>query len=261
MKLNLKNDISIAQIMDVYSGMGIQKKISGTKYYYYHAQYWRNPVLSPYLFSKEQIDLKLLKSTEKHFAKEKALSPYDSKVAYINLIKNSSKSKGHLTVLNNAGWKRSLENRKFVINVWSQPIASHLPKGYSVKVGAYFDAQIHRDLWKTMNRNFPLEAAFEKYLNLWHRKIHKNVKAVVIYDPKKKPVASGLVITGKAGAFLYCGSVNWEHRNKGLWKCLVAIRQSISHVEDGIWVMLSENKLIKSSGQFCFPMETYVRKS
>lgn len=259
MKNQLDEKKIFKKITNVYSNMGVRQKIFGTTSYYYHALYWRNYVLSPYFLSNDQVDSKLLKAIETHFSKQKISSPFDAKLAYINLITNSGKKNPHRDILKSAGWEKQFPERKFILNVWHQPVASQLPKGYSVKVGAYFDPTLQKDLWKVMKQNFPLQDQFQKYLNLWHRKIHKNVQAVVIYDSKKKPAASGLVITGQTGAFLYCGSVNFEHRQKGLWKCLVAIRQSVSHVDEGIWVMLSENKLIRNSGQIWFPMETYCK--
>jgi hypothetical protein len=248
----------LEKIKNAYSAIGPQKNIKNSNVFYFHGKYWRNSVISPVFVADNQVSTKMLNVTSQHFSKLKVNSPFDSVKPYINFISAGLMSGRDLKVFKKNGWKQEKWSRKHVLNAWTKPIAARLPPGYSAVIGNYFDKRLLKDHWQVMNTNFPLKKNFRKFFDLWHKKVSKNVKTVVIYRNGTQPVASGLVITGKSGSFLYCGSVLPRFRGQGLWKCLTAIRQSVSFVEGGVWILLSENPQIKRSGDICLNFRTFT---
>ncbi|MNT01134.1 hypothetical protein D3C72_1355880 [compost metagenome] len=136
-----------------------------------------------------------------------------------------------------------------------------LPKGYSFKVGRYFDKAVYKDFVKMMKENFKTSKQFQSELDRMHRTIEENLLTVVIYNSKSKAVGAGLVVTGADRAsFLYCGSISSKYRRKGLWKLLVAARQSASNTGSGhIWATTTFNSNIMFKGDYSKKIVRYYK--
>lgn len=248
----------IRQIQDCFSSQGAKHSVSGRSLYWYEASHWRTPVMSPLFLQKKILTASELKKITQSFAESEVQSPHNYQGSYLCILKDAYFSKLNSKVLSEAHWYKD-RNKTSYLNIWISPEKTPLPKGLRARVGDYFDREIHRDLWQLLDRNFKSPPSFRKYMDLWHQQVKEDVRAVLIYD-QKSPIACGLVVQGRTGAFLYCGAVDKKYRQQGLWRCLVSLRQSIlAPCSHPIWVMISQNPQIQKKGHSSWPLEIYYK--
>jgi len=247
MKKLSKNKID--KISRCYEGLGAQTYIRNADISYFLCPFWRNSVMTPIFINQTQFDSKLLVMIENYFKRNIFKDPFCSNMPYLNLVQDSYFDLNKIRVqVKNGGWNYRQKNPMWVC-VWEKPMPLQIPKGYSFRVGKYFDPELYKDFHKIMRETFMSSDIFMANLDKLHRKINQNVHLVIIYNSKSIAVGGGLVASGKHGSYLYCGAISKRYRRRGLWKFLVAARQSVSMKSlDHAWVMTTRHlHLTKSS--------------
>lgn len=206
--------------------------------------------MSPIFSLKKNISTKDLVALEKYFAttKNQAQGPFENHSPRLAVFEDSYYNLQSIDRrMQKQGWQK--HSGAYWLNVWKQPLPVKIPKGFYFKAGPYFEKALYKDFRKMMRENFGTSLKFLRELDKMHRLIQDQLRSVVIYNSKSQPVGAGLVATGSKGSFLYCGSINKKYRRKGLWKLLVAARQSISNSgPDHMWATSTFNPNIFEKG-------------
>lgn len=259
MRLDTKK---IRRIKQCYSGLGLLEKALPRHVDLYHCNHWRNGVMSPNFLAKKTISTDDLSALEKYFQKNKVKGPYETNTPRFAILQDSYYDRKRIEKqIKKKSWTK-LSGSNETINVWENPLPISLPKGYFFKVGRYFDKSVYKDFVRMMNEGFGRDKKFQNELDKMHRVIEENLLTVVIYNSKSKPVGAGLVVTGKDRAsYLYCDAISKKYRRRGLWKLLVAIRQSVSNSGPGhIWAMTTFNPNIMNQGDFSRKIVRYYKE-
>lgn len=178
------------------------------------------PIISPHLIDHRLINPKSLAAFER-IAKNKKVNPY------LNIVKHPYETRVPTDQKMQAlGYDFESTYR---MNVFSKQKGIDLPKGATFKVGEFTDKAIFDDYARVSRLAFPKDSASFLETNFkFARQINARILTVVIYDKKRKPVATGGLFFGKSNCLLFSGGVAPRHRRRGLWSSLVGIRQALA---------------------------------
>jgi hypothetical protein len=247
-------------IRHCFEPLGKLTHISGSKISFFECPAWRNPVMSTIFPAGRDLSNRDIAALTTHFANSKRRGTYDVASPYISLLEGAHNSSANQARLRKAGWVQSKKTRGW-INLWTAAVPITIPKGFTFQAGDVFDLKLHRDFLRMQIRNFGSSKPFNDELDRLNRKFGARLICVVIYNRNSRPVASGLVINGASGSYLYSGSVDAKYRGRGLWRLLTAVRMSFASSHGGkphAWLMLTRTPHLSKSGQISRRIETFV---
>lgn len=151
-----------------------------------------------------------------------------------------------------------LRSGSFQVCLWDRRWALDIPKGYTLRVGDIRDKKLRADAETVAARAFANEKSFWKKANDTLTDYLDRTAATVIYDSKQKPVATGMVTWTKTHSFLYTGGIVPAHQGKGLWRALIAARQTLGEpTEDRVWLLTTQNPRIRSKADRHFEVDVF----
>ena len=252
--------VHLEQIRNCYQGLGKKTIIGSSGLFFYCCHRFRNPTIAPIFLTKKKLSTQNLADIEQHISDNPLNAKYDTNTAHISVIKDPYFGSDVKAVLKSSGWKNSTKSQGW-INIWTEATKLEIPNGFYFKVGHFFEPSLHRDFCKMQRLNFGTDRKFDAEFDRWHRTLGKEIMLVVIYNSRNKPVGAGLVAKGgNQTSFLYSGSIDKRYRNKGLWKLLLAARQSLSNTGSGhLWVLFSRNPHISRKGQIVRKLHTFTK--
>lgn len=242
------------KIQACYAGLGTGVSIHGTGLSYYHCRRWRNATMSPVFVPTGADLMESLPLLEKHFARRRAAYRYDQPAYAVLLGVSLKEARARLpkSALDQ-GWK--VKETPGTLNFWGSRERIGLPRGFHFASGRYFDVKIHRGFLRMMRANFHSTPGLMRELDGMCKLIEPNLRSVLIYHESGAVAGAGLVATKGSGAFLFCGSIAARFRGKGLWRKLVALRQTISSEQGArYWVTSTRVARIMGKGDLSFPL-------
>jgi len=237
---------------------GVQKK---APYQFVSCKNWENIIMSPVFATGKLTNISLNKHPQKTGAfRVEPKSIFRKKPPYLVLLKSSTHYKNNLKLLKENSWKVT-GNINFMY--WEKKVQFELPKNYTFEIGDLDGAKPFCDqFWSSTSENFPaIGRNFRKDFEIMIKSYRGKSKAVLIKNTLGRVVSSGAVLFDLHSGFICVGSVHKSYRGKGLWNCLLGIRQLISSAEGvHVWISSSINGRIKNKGDFVIPAIWYSSK-
>lgn len=208
------------------------------------------PIMSPHIFLKKDLDAGSMESFERKMAR------YGPKSLYINAVLELKESRTPLDrKLAAFGYNFSQELRA---NVYLKGKPFILPAGFSALIGDFLDKKIFPVYADITHRCFPGAERYTKSNRLLTQRLTYPVKTALIFDPNGRPAATASVMCSKNSALFFGGAVLPAFRRKGIWKSLVALRQVVA-AGYGIsaCTLFTSNSHILASGDSTYRLITY----
>lgn len=156
------------------------------------------------------------------------------------------------------GWQES--DSSFQMCIWEKPWKVELKKGFRYTVGRYDDKRLVADAVQVMAGAFDADPGFFKKVNKTLQPYLDVTALTVIYSSTGRPAAAGAVGLNGTHAFLFSGSVAREYQGLGLWRNLIAIRQSVK-TDVRTWVMTTKNPRIRSKADHAIEFTVFEKSS
>jgi hypothetical protein len=220
----------------------------------YNVSFLPIPIISSAQLTTSAVTTEQVQALEIYVRKNTKLQSLSIKY----IFKNNLEKKRLANKLTKLGYEEGLH---FFINFWMKPVTFQIPEGFSVKFGDYFDRSIFRDFDFVMKRVFKVDDVFQKKIKRLSREMSVQPKIIVIYNSRGRPVATGgVTVLGQTG-WLFSGSVLKSYQGKGLWNCLLGLRQVFSQ-QMGVknWILETQNERIEKKFQKQIQM-TFFTKS
>lgn len=136
-------------------------------------------------------------------------------------------------------------------NIWNKVTDFNLPKKYTFCYGNYFEPTIFNDYKILTMKNFAgLNETFFKMMKKFLISNKENVRTIILYY-NKRPIGTASFLITEKNCLLFGATINKRHRQKGLWKCLVGLRQLLS-LEFNIdyWILATSNDIIRKKADY-----------
>lgn len=202
---------------------------------------WFLPSSSPLILDAPVFTREVEEKIIRFFAREKKRHAFAHAVPYVCVeSRRQPRYAEFKRDMNARGWKE-LEN--YQLCLWHERWPFRPREGFRYVNGRLDDRALIRDAMRVWTKGFQLDEAFFRKANRTLRPILNNVAVSVIYTKTGQPAAAAAVGFKNAHAYLFNGAVLPAYRERGLWRDLIALRQSFGDART--WLMTTSNPRIR----------------